>query len=72
VKAILEFSLPEDSWEYKCATHGAKLTSIVSALDEDLRSWQKYGHSFESADEAIKAIRESLLTGLIDGNISLE
>ena len=72
MKAILEFNLPEDSWEYKCATHGAKLTTVVSALDEELRGWQKYGHDFESADEAIKAMRESLLTRLIDGNISLE
>lgn len=60
MKAILEFDLPEDNYQYKAAIQGADLKLIVATLDNMLRGYLKYGHDFQSANDAIQSIRNTL------------
>jgi len=40
--------------------NGYKYESVLYDLDQQLRSWEKYGHNFTSAGEAIEKTREVL------------
>jgi len=71
MKATLEFNLPEEKYEYKSALQGADLRLTVFNLDNMLRGFLKHGHSFNSADEALEAIRASLREELECYNINL-
>lgn len=62
MKAILEFDLPDESVEFKDAIQGSGWKAVVWDLDQVLRNKLKHGHSFQSADEALEAIREELLS----------
>jgi len=42
MKAILEFDLPEEAAEHKLALDGGKWMSVCFALDQRLRSLEKY------------------------------
>jgi hypothetical protein len=57
MKAVLEFTLPEDREEHEMALAAGRLASVISETMNHLRSWEKYGHPFETADEVIAAIR---------------
>jgi len=71
MKAILEFTLPEEKYEHKAALQGADLRLTVSNLDNMLRGFLKHGHSFKTATEALEAIRASLREDLDYYNINL-
>jgi len=71
MKAIFEFSLPEEKHEYKCAQQGADLRIIVSNLDETLRVMLKHGHKYETATMALQDIRKRLHEDLEDYDINL-
>ena len=60
MQAVLKFDLPDDREEFDLASHAVDWYSVVSSLDETLRSWIKYGHEFKSADEALEAARRAL------------
>jgi hypothetical protein len=60
MKAILEFNLPEDKREYEMANQAADMVAAIGHFEDTLRSYQKYGHDFKTADEAIAAIRALL------------
>lgn len=60
MKAILEFNLPEDRDDFTLAQRGPDYFSFLWDLDQDLRSWQKYGHEFKSVNEVIEHIRDNL------------
>jgi len=71
MKAIIEFSLPEEQYEHKAALQGSSLRVVISTIDHTLRGYLKHGHQFKSADEAIENIRKQLHNELIDFNINL-
>jgi len=71
MKAILEFNLPDDNYQFKKATQGADLSVIISSLDNVLRGYLKYGHPFKNADEALESIRANLHEDLEDHNINI-
>jgi hypothetical protein len=60
MKAKLTFNLPEERDELKLAQRGADYFCFLWDLDQELRSWLKYGHNFKTPDEVIEAIREKL------------
>ena len=72
MKAILEFDLPDESIEFKDAIQGSNWKGVVWDLDQFLRNKLKHGHSFQSADEALEAIREELLSILDAYGLLLE
>ena len=55
MKAKLEFDLPDEQYEYSCATKGVKLWSLIKEIDTELRSLIKYDNGFgKSSDEFSK------------------
>lgn len=57
-KAILKFKLPEEENEFKVAQQGRDLLSFVCEFNQQLRSWTKHGHSFETANDALHGVRD--------------
>ena len=57
MKAILEFTMPEDRVEHALALCGSDFAFALTYLDAIQRSWLKHGHKFENADDAIHACR---------------
>ena len=61
MKAILEFSLPEQEDEFRAATDGTQLAAAFIAIDERLRSMAKHGGKDQiKVDYARGIIREEL------------
>lgn len=58
MKVKFEFSLPDDQREYEIMNQSEKMLSVLSDFNEQLRSWQKYGHRFENTNDALDKIRE--------------
>jgi methionyl-tRNA synthetase len=71
MKAILEFNLPDEEFDFKRATQGKYLYFAICEFDDELRNWIKHGHKFKGADEALNEIRSMLHRGLQDENISI-
>ena len=62
MKAILEFTLPEEQVEFDCAVDGVKWMSAMWDLDQYLRNQLKYESEGMSEDKlnAIKELRIKL------------
>ena len=56
MKAILEFDLPEEEYEFNRAVQSKNLSGAMLDIEHQLRSWYKYGHEFKDADEAVKLV----------------
>jgi hypothetical protein len=54
---LLVFKLPENQEEHLLAVNGGRYHAAVWHIDEQCRSWLKHGHSFQSAEEALEAVR---------------
>lgn len=61
MKAILEFTLPEESMEHEWALHGADYLRIVELVDERCRSWIKHGNDFKQPEELAQAVRDIII-----------
>jgi hypothetical protein len=57
MKAILEFTLPEEQAEFDCAVHGVKWMSAMWDLDQYLRKKIKY-ESEGMSEDTFKTIEE--------------
>lgn len=71
MKAILEFNLPDEEFDFKKASEGKYLHFAVSEFDNQLRAWIKHGHQFKDADEALREVRSLLHRSLDEENISI-
>jgi len=71
-KAIFEFNLPEDQHEYDVMNQASKMQRFLWEFSEQLRSWQKYGHRFENADDAVEKIREEFHTLLNNYEVNID
>tara|TARA_B110000879_G_scaffold160096_1_gene206729 strand:- start:523 stop:750 length:228 start_codon:yes stop_codon:yes gene_type:complete len=74
MKATLEFSLPDDKWEFKMANEGAAMHSVIYDTDQWLRKMIKYAPDSMSEDtyKAFELCREQLHEFVHDNNINLE
>ncbi len=74
MKAILEFNLPEDDHEFKMATTGASMHSVLWEMEKWLRSNTKHGPDSIPKDEykAYERCRETLRELMNDKNISFD
>jgi hypothetical protein len=75
MKAILEFNLPEDDHEFKMATTGASMHSVLWDMDQWLRAQYKYMPDGEySADKynAYESAREKLRELMFENNVNLD
>ncbi len=62
MKAILEFSLPNDKWDFKRANESAGMHSVLWDMDQWLRGQTKYAPDDMSEDtyKAFELCRETL------------
>ena len=68
MKAIIEFTLPDEQEEHRLAIDGSKWASVVHDMDEKLRAMAKYGEGSESANSLRAFLRETMA----DRGLSLE
>ena len=71
MKAILEFSLPEEREEHEVAVHGMEWKIVCEDMDNQLRSWLKHGNEFTSIDEALETVRTQLHNFMIERGLEL-
>jgi hypothetical protein len=57
-KVTFTFNLPDEENEYKVMSQAQNLQRVLWDLSQQLRAWQKYGHTFKNADDALGKIRE--------------
>jgi len=69
LKATLEFDLPDEQLEFETANNAGKMKSLIWDFGEQLRSWDKYGHNFKTADDAIDEIRAYFIQCINDYNL---
>ena len=74
MKAILEFDLDDeyDQMRYKLCNNAQNMNLFIYELGQKLRSWDKYGCPFKTAEEAIQATREEYYSLLSYYNVELE
>jgi len=74
MNATLNFNLPEDDREFRMATTGKSMHTVLRELDEWLRSKTKYAPDSMSQDkmDAYELSRERLYQLLNQYNIDLE
>ena len=74
MNATLNFNLPEDDREFRMATTGKSMHTVLRELDEWLRSKTKYAPDSMSQDkmDAYELSREKLYQLLNQYNIDLE
>jgi len=60
MKAIIEYNLPEDKAEFTAALNALELKYAIKDLDVLLRGYLKHGWKFETVEEAIQSIRDSI------------
>lgn len=77
MKAILEFSLPEDSAALNVASHAHDWARVVLDMDEQLRRWGKHGLPEGLAErsnplEVLQFVRDRLRATVLANGVSLE
>lgn len=72
MKAVLEFDLPEDNWEFQAAINGSKYKSAIWEYDQWLRSEMKYGELDKKIYEAYDTCRKELRKILEEDNLFIE
>jgi hypothetical protein len=73
MKAIIEYSLPDDQIEFDMATNGHRMHSVLWDLDQWLRSKTKYAPDGTSEGElkAYYSCRDQLRELINENNINL-
>ncbi len=60
MKAVLEFSLPEEEEDFRIAVNATLFQQSLWDIDENLRLWLKHGHEFTDTADALQAIRDMI------------
>lgn len=71
MKAILEFALPDDRESFEAACKADDWRCVVDELNNQLRSWTKYGHEFKDIDAALHGVRDRLWQELNERGLDL-
>lgn len=53
--------MARDERELYTYTHASRMRSAFDAVDNKLRSWLKYGHTFKTPEEVMESVRSLLL-----------
>jgi len=74
MKAILEFDLPEDDYNFKAATQASDWISVVWRFDQWLRSEIKYNDEKYTKKEylLLEKVRQQLRDEIIKHGVSLD
>ena len=62
MRATFNFNLydPDDKAQYDVMNQAIRMQKVLWDLSEALRTYEKYGHQFKDADDAVIKIREEL------------
>jgi hypothetical protein len=71
MKKILEFNMPDDEFDFKMANNGVYYHTVLVKLDQTLRNYLKYGHTFETTDKALQSIRDELRVLMEDWGVNI-
>lgn len=72
MKARFEFDLPEDQREYDIMNQSLKSQSFLWEFSQQLRAYEKYGHNFKDANDAVSRIREEFYTMLNNYEVNID
>jgi hypothetical protein len=72
MKAVLEFDLPEDNYDFLAAINGHNYKSSIKDFDELLRSEMKYKELSNDTYKAYKYCRDELRKILAEDNLFIE
>ena len=60
MKATIDFSLPEETYEHLQAIHAPEAWKTLSDLDYKLRNIVKHGHRYESVEQLANELRNEI------------
>ena len=74
MKAILEFDLPDDEYEYKAASKGKDYLFVLWELDQWLRGEIKYNDAKYTKKEylLLEKVRQQLRDEMINHNVTFD
>ena len=72
MKAVLEFDLPEDNYDFQAAINGNNYKSAIYNFDQLLRSEMKYKELSNETYNAYEWCREELRKILEEDNLFIE
>jgi hypothetical protein len=71
-KVIFEFNLPEEQDEYDIMNQAPKVQRFLWEFNQQLRAWEKYGHEFKDANDALYKIREEFYTLINNHEVNID
>ena len=72
MKATFEFDFPEDEREYEVMNQAHKMQRMLWEFSQQLRDWEKYGHQFTDASDAVVKIREEFYKILNNYQVNID
>jgi REP element-mobilizing transposase RayT len=72
MKATFEFNLPDDQNDYDIMNQSTQMLRCLWDIGEALRSWEKYGHQFTDANDAVRKIREDFHNTINNYGINID
>lgn len=72
MKATFEFDLPEDQHEYDVMSQASKMQRFLWEFSQQLREWEKYGHQFSDARDAVVKTREEFYRLLNNYEVNID
>ena len=72
MKATFEFDFPEDEREYEVMNQAHKMQRVLWEFSQQLREWEKYGHQFTDASDAVVKIREEFYKILNNYQVNID
>jgi hypothetical protein len=72
MKATFEFDLPKDQHEYDVMNQAIRMQRVLWDLSEQLLEWEKYGHQYKDAYDAVFKIREEFYRILNNYEVNID
>ena len=74
MRATFNFNLydPDDKAQYDVMNQASKMQRMLWEFSQQLREWEKYGHQFNSADNAVYSIREEFYKMLNNYEVNID
>jgi len=61
MKATLTFNLPDEAWEFECASRGYNVIRDLNYFKEKIHSQLKHGHEYFTVDEVLDYVYSELI-----------
>ena len=71
-RATFTFNLPEEENEYRVMSQAQNSQRMLWDFSQQLRSWYKYSHNFEDANDALNKIRDEFYRLLNEYGVDID